>query len=232
MFKKSKLINQEDKKKIPNFGELNETYYYQMIDYEKPYMDSLDYFTEKLEKLYNEIINAISKIQLEKYGEIYKQWKSSDGIDSFKFLIRLISILDNQYKENFDIDIKKEMPEKINELANKFELSYSLKEELIEVNSLRNKLVHDGYEINKEETQKIDKVIQTFTSEILFNVLKPLNLDKVQINDEFNLYDNNQINKEIGFFLSSYVSNLIRFNDMTKGLINPLVEKLGIIIEK
>ncbi len=209
------------------FGEFGKTFTHNFYSIENPYMDYLDYFVEKLNIIQEDIKKVLDEIKMAEWGSIYKDWKENKTIDSFKFLVRFISSLDDYYKSQLGNDVKKEMPDKIKELN----FSEALSESLIKINNIRNKAVHKGYELDDQDDNTIDETFFQFMFNLVLKQLKKLNLNEIQIEKEYNFIDVNKIKLEIRGFLGRYLGGNLRLKDLYKNFLIPLLEKLEISTE-
>lgn len=125
-----------------NIGNTN----YNFLEYEKPYMDYSDYFGEKVCEIKNQIILKLQEIRIDDWGIPYKDWKESETSDSFKFLIKFYTNLEN-YCDSIVGDKEKPMKEKISALP----VESGIKDLLENLRVLRNKVAHANYELNQED---------------------------------------------------------------------------------
>lgn len=205
------------------FEELGKTYKHNFYSIEKPYMDYLDYFGEKLNNIQEDIKKVLDEIKIVEWGNIYKDWKDNKTIDAFKFLVRFISSLDDYHKSQFKNDIKKEMPDKIKELN----FPEALSESLVKINNIRNKAVHGGYELDEQDENIIDETFFELIYNLVLKQLEKLNLNDIQIEEEYNFIDVNKIKLEIRGFLHMYLGGNLRRKDSYNKFLIPLLEKLG-----
>ncbi len=225
---RKELLEDNDKEhKVQEFKEFNKKYYYRHYSVEKPYMDHSDYFVEKIKSIENDIKNALTTMKLEEWGSLYRDWRSNKTIDTFKFLVKFITKLEEYYKNTIKNDNDRKMPVKIKELN----FPKELEESLIEVNHLRNMAVHDDYELSKNNEDLIDETVFQLVSHLIEKQLKPLDLNNIEFEDPLNLFDKNQIKWEIRGFLHVYIAKYVRFEKQYERLLIPLIEKLGIVIE-
>ena len=213
-------------KKLSAFKEFGKHYKYAFIPQNKPYLDYLDYFIEKVDNIKKSIKNALDDVNFFQWGDPYREWKSDKNVDSFKFLVRFFTNLEEYTKTHVQEYINKDMEEKIKGL----ELSEDLEKFLQSIRKLRNKIVHEAYEITEEEDNIIEKAFVGFMSHLVARQLKPLNLDKIEIEPEYEFIDINKINYEIQNFLMLYLHSTLRIKDFNKTFLTPLLEDLGIVV--
>ena len=213
-------------KKLSAFKEFGKHYKYAFIPQNKPYLDYLDYFIEKVDNIKKSIKNVLDDVNFFQWGDPYREWKSDKNVDSFKFLVRFFTNLEEYTKTHVQEYINKDMEEKIKNL----ELSEDLENFLQSIRKLRNKIVHEAYEITEEEDNIIEEAFIGFMSHLVAKQLKPLNLDKIEIEPEYQFIDINKINYEIQNFLQLYLYSTLRIKDFNETFLTPLLEDLGIIV--
>ena len=150
-------------KKLSAFKEFGKHYKYAFIPQNKPYLDYLDYFIEKVDNIKKSIKNVLDDVNFFQWGDPYREWKSDKNVDSFKFLVRFFTNLEEYTKTHVQEYINKDMEEKIKDL----ELSEDLEEFLQSIRNLRNKIVHEAYEITEEEDSIIEKSFVGFMSHLV-----------------------------------------------------------------
>ncbi|MHA2284065.1 MAG: hypothetical protein ACXAC5_24770 [Promethearchaeota archaeon] len=214
-------------KKLSTFKEFGQQYKYTYTPQNKPYMDYLDYFIEKVDSLKKAIKDALDEVNFFHWGDPYREWKTDKKVDSFKFLVRFFTNLEDYTKTHVEEYINKDMEDKIKEL----ELSEDLENFLQSIRQLRNKIVHEAYEITEEEDKTIEKAFISFMSHLVVKQLKPLNLDNIEIEPEYNFIDINKINYEIQNFLRLYLYSTLRIKDFNEMFLTPLLEDLGITVQ-
>lgn len=211
-------------KKWGSFKEFGQSYKYKFSPREKPYMDYSDYFIEKVDNIKKEIKNALDKTNLAKWGNSYNTWKEDKSIDSFKFLIHfystLIAYLDSQVNDYNN----KTVVQKIEELN----LPKSLELLVKNVKDLRNKIAHEIYELTEEEESLVERTFTQFMHYLIMKQLKPLNLNKIEIEAEYSFIDINKIKYEIQEFLHLYLGNVLPLQEFYKDFLIPLLEGLGV----
>ncbi|MFX1314605.1 MAG: hypothetical protein ACFE9T_01985 [Promethearchaeota archaeon] len=211
-------------KKWGAFREFGKFYKYNFDSSEKPYMDYSDYFIEKVDNFKRDIKSALDEVNFAQWGTSYSKWKEDKSIDSFKFLIHfystLIDYLDTQV-ENHD---NKSAIQKIEELN----LPKSLELLIKKVEDLRNKIAHEVYELNEEEEDLVERTFTQFMNYLIIKQLKPLNLNKIKIETEYNFIEIDKIKYEIQEFLHLYLSNLLPIKEFYNKFLSPLFEDLGV----
>ncbi len=211
-------------KKLSAFKEFGQQYKYNYTSQNKPYMDYSDYFIEKVDNIKKTIKNALDEVNFFQWGDPYREWKNDKNVDSFKFLVRFFTNLEEYTKTHVQEYINKDMEEKITDL----ELSEDLEIFLQSIRKLRNKIVHEAYELSEEEDNIIEKAFVGFMSHLVAKQLKPLNLDKIEIEPEYDFIDLDKINYEIQNFLRLYLYSTLRIKEFDKMFLTPLLEDLGI----
>lgn len=214
-------------KKWGAFKEFGKHYKYTFVPQNKPYMDYLDYFIEKVDGIKNTIKNALDEINFFQWGDPYREWKHDKNVDSFKFLVRFFTNLDDYTETHVEDHNNKDMEEKIKEL----DLPGDLEILMQSIRKLRNKIVHEAYELTEEEDNTIEKAFVRFMSHLVVKQLKPLNLDKIKIESEYKFIDINKINYEIQNFLQLYLYSTLRIKEFHQLFLTPLLEDLGIPLQ-
>ncbi|MFX1312443.1 MAG: hypothetical protein ACFFHD_07500, partial [Promethearchaeota archaeon] len=179
------------------FEEFGKEYKYNYYASEKPYMDKADYFIEKVDNIKTKIKSALDEINFEHWGTPYKEWKNAKTEDSFKFVIHFFSNLEDYINSNVEDFKTKDMPEKVKALN----LHKELEDLINAIRDLRDKIAHDVYELKKEEEELVEKAFIEFIYHLIKKQLKPLNLDAIYIEPEYNFIEINDINYEIREFL-------------------------------
>ncbi|MHA2035809.1 MAG: hypothetical protein ACW98X_05210 [Promethearchaeota archaeon] len=213
-------------KKLSGFKEFGQHYKYTFSPQSKPYMDYLDYFIEKVDTIKKSIKNALDEVNFFHWGDPYREWKNDKNVDSFKFLVRFFTNLEDYTKTHVQEYINKDMEEKIQGL----ELSEDLENFLQSIRKIRNKIVHEAYVITEQEENIIEKAFIGFVSYLVVKQLKPLNLDKIEIEPEYEFIEINKINYEIQNFLRLYLYSTLRIKEFDKMFLTPLLTDLGILI--
>ncbi|MFX1410376.1 MAG: hypothetical protein ACFFA6_08485 [Promethearchaeota archaeon] len=211
-------------KKWGAFREFGKYYKYTFDSSEKPYMDYSDYFIEKVDNIKRNIKSALDEVNFAQWGTSYNEWKEDKSIDSFKFLIHfystLIDYLDTQVEDHDD----KSTVQKIEELN----LPKSLELLIKKVKDLRNKIAHEVYELNEEEEDLVERTFTQFMNYLIIKQLKPLSLNKIKIETEFDFIDIDKIKYQIQEFLHLYLGNLLPIKEFYSTFLIPLFEDLGV----
>ena len=211
-------------KKWGSFKELGKSYKYKFDPREKPYMDYSDYFIEKVDNIKKNIKNALDEVNFAQWGSSYSIWKEDKSIDSFKFLIHFYSTLVDHLDSQVEDHNNKSMVQKIEELN----VSKSLELLIKKVGELRNKIAHEVYELNEEEENLVVRTFTQFMNHLVMKQLKPLNLNKIEIEPEYFFIDINKIKYEIQEFLHLYLGNVLPLKEFYSDFLIPLLEELGV----
>jgi hypothetical protein len=211
-------------KKWRAFKEFGNSYQYSFTPINKPYMDYLDYFIEKVDEIRNKIKETLDEISFTQWGQPYHDWKNDKSFDAFKFLIKFYTNLEEYCSSQIEDAKNKDMQQKIAEL----QLPKDLENTIQSIRTLRNKIVHEAYEISAEEEKTIDGAYTQLMYWIVAKFLKPLNLDKIEIESEYNFIDITHFNYEIRNFLRLYLYSTLGIKDFDKKFLNPLLHDLGI----
>ena len=213
--------------KLSAFKEFGKHYKYNFIAQNKPYMDYLDYFIEKVDSIKKTIKNALDEVNFFQWGDPYRDWKKDKNVDSFKFLVRFFTNLEEYTETNVEEHNNKDMEEKIKALN----LPEDLEILMHSIGKLRNKIVREAYELTEEEDNTIEKAFVRFLSHLVVKQLKPLNLDNIEIEPEYEFIDINKINYEIQNFLQLYLYSTLRIKEFDKMFLTPLFQDLGIPVQ-
>ena len=211
-------------KKLSSFKEFGKHYKYTFIAQNKPFMDYLDYFIEKVDGIKKTIKNSLDEVNFFHWGDPYREWKHDKNVDSFKFLVRFFTNLEEYTETQVEEFNNKTMGEKIKELS----LPKDLELLMHSIRTIRNKIVHEAYELTEEEDNTIEKAFLRFVSHLVVKQLKPLHLDKIEIEPEYEFIDINKINYEIQNFLQLYLYSTLRIKEFDKLFLTPLLQDLGI----
>lgn len=225
--KKEQLDDPSLIKKLIGFKEFGNTYQYNYVPQDKPYMDFLDYFIEKVDNARSRIQSALAEIDFIHWGSPYQEWKHDRNVDAFKFLVKFYTNLEDYCKTRIEDPNNKDMDQKITELN----LPEDLNNNMQDIRILRNKIVHEAYEIAEEEEVKIEDTYIQFMYWLVSTYLKPLYLDKIEIESEYSFLDINKINYEIREFLHLYLGSTLRIKNFDDKFLTPLLNELGIPTE-
>ncbi|MFX1324634.1 MAG: hypothetical protein ACFE8N_06745, partial [Promethearchaeota archaeon] len=211
-------------KKWGAFKEFGHAYKYTYEPINKPYMDFLDYFIEKVDEVRNEIKKSLDEINFIQWGQPYRDWKNDKSFDAFKFLIKFYTNLEEFCNSQVEDANNKDMEQKIRDL----QLPKELETLIQSLRNLRNKIVHEAYEITEEEKKIIDDAYSQLMYWIVSKFLKPLRLDNIEIDPEYQFIDITHVYYEIRNFLKIYLYNTIGIKDFDQKFLNPLLLELGI----
>ncbi len=213
-------------KKLGAFKEFGNTYKYSFTPQEKPYMDYLDYFIQKADNIKNKIKNALDEIDFVNWGNPYREWKHNKNVDAFKFLVKFYSNLEDYCNAQVENYKTKDMPEKLVELN----LPPDLEKLIQSIRALRNTIVHEAHELTEEEENIIETSYIQFIFYLVMKHLKPLALNKIEIEPDYNFIEVDKINHEIQSFLHLYLGTILGIKDFYNKFLIPLLDELGIAI--
>ncbi|MFX0081809.1 MAG: hypothetical protein ACFE94_08655 [Candidatus Hodarchaeota archaeon] len=213
-------------KKLGAFKEFGRTYKYNFAPQEKPYMDYLDYFIQKVDNIKNKIKNALDEINFLNWGNPYREWKHNKNFDAFKFLIQFYSNLEDYCNAQIEDYKNKDMTEKILELN----LPQDLERLIENIRALRNTIVHEVHELSEEEENIIETSYIRFMFYLVMKHLKPLDLHNIKIEPDYNFIEIEKINHEIQSFLDLYLATTLGIKDFFNSFLTPLLKDLGISI--
>ncbi|KKK57317.1 hypothetical protein LCGC14_3055680, partial [marine sediment metagenome] len=151
-----KELNELEGRKISNFNEMGINYFYNLYNYAKPCMDYADYYKEALLDIKSKIQNVLEKINIEELGKLCRDFMTDKKVDAFKFLIRFYGILEKYCNSLVSDDNEKNMYQKIKESS----FPQQLENSLDEIRDLRNKIVHEGYDLTQDDEEKIKNAVR------------------------------------------------------------------------
>jgi len=208
------------------FKERDQAYRYNFYTIDKPFRDSLNYSKELNEETQNKIESSLEELNLSIWGNIYKAWKLENQMDSFKFLIRFFSNFE-KLNENFANETnEQEITPKIDALN----LPESLKKLLLKAYALRNKTINDNYELTENDEIMIQGVFIKLVLELVLQRLKPLKLNNVNLQSNYDGFDENYFYLELTDFLHKYLQNILGIKNFEEEFFNPLLKSLKIPI--
>ncbi|MFW9882085.1 MAG: hypothetical protein ACFFG0_54165 [Candidatus Thorarchaeota archaeon] len=208
------------------FKESGVIYVYNPYTYNKPFMELTDYNIAYIEQLKTDIKNIFTKLKVEEWGALYSSWRNEKQIDSFKFLVRFITYLDNHHTYHYGANKEKKMPEKIRELNFPSELENLL----LKVNGIRNNIVHGKISLQEKDEILINEAYFKLIFNLIAENLKSLNLDKLSIEDDKINIESEDLYSEIRAFLHNYLGELLGLKKFYKPFLIPLLKELKIPI--
>lgn len=209
------------------FKESGNIYKYNIYTYKKPFIELTDYRTGIIDRIKNDIKTALDDLKISEWGSVYKAWRNEKIIDSFKYLTRFISALDDYYKSIFGSEIKKEMPEKIRELN----FPPELENLLLTLNKIRNKMIHEDYELKEKDELIIEDAYFKLMFNLISEKLKTLNLNNIPIETDKIFIKINDIYYEIRIFLHIYLGESLGLKKFYDPFLIPLLKLLKILLE-
>ncbi len=213
----------------PNSGEFKEssnTYKYNIYTFKKPFMELIDYRIGVMDRIKNDIKTTLDELRISEWGAKYNAWKNEKTIDSFKFFTQFISNLDNHYKSIFKNDINKDMPEKIRELN----LPKDLENLLLEVNRIRNKMIHNDYELKESDEIVIDDAYFNLMFYLISKALIALNLTSHTDESNASFIDIDYLSNELRTFLHIHLGESLGLKKFYDPFLIPLLKLLKIPI--
>lgn len=211
---------------LKEFKENGNIYEYSFYNYEQPYTDALFYNKKLLKFLENSIYNALEDLNLAHWGKLYKMWKKEQTIDSFKFLIRFYSYLLNKNHVH-DAKISNE---KFLDTIQGLEISDDLKKDLLEIKTIRNKIIYEYYELNKDDEKFIHNTFTNLVFELAFNKLKLLGLDGIYNKKDADTIDRQFLYSELKNVFSHYFEDQIGLSEFLNEFVISLLNKLEITL--
>ncbi len=208
--------------KKKTFKEFGKPYKYRFDVRGKPFMDHSDYFIEKVDTIKKQIKSSLDEVNFDHWGVPYKEWKKDKEVDTFKFVIRFYTNVKDYTNSQIEDSSSKDMAQKIQELN----LPTMLEDLLRDIRELQNKVSRDVYELEEDEEDLIERAFIQFIYYLVMKQLKPLDLDKIRIEPEYDFIDINEVYHEIREFLRLYLSSSLYIKDFNQNFFEPLLVKL------
>ncbi|MFW9929281.1 MAG: hypothetical protein ACFFD1_07810 [Candidatus Thorarchaeota archaeon] len=218
---KKELVKKEEHT-FYSFDEYGTHYFYNLYRFPKPYMDYTDYFDETIEDIVSDIKESLNNIQIEKLGSLSRGFYT-EKVDPFKSLIRFYANLKEYFLSNID-ESTKEMD--LDQLFKESHFPKQLKEHLKDIRDLRNKVVHDSYDLSEADIELVKKAFQAFVYYLISSELA-----KLKLKNRIETIENGIIQKENVFwaikkYLSDEVGDILVFPDYSNTILKPLLEDL------
>ena len=219
-----KELKELEGKKISSFDEFGTKYFYNLYNYPKPYMDYADYYSEAITNIKAEINKSLETLNIDEWGFLCRGFLTEKSIDPFKFLIRFYANLENYCNSAIDNPKEKDMYQKIKES----DFPQQLEDDLDETRKLRNKVVHESYDLNQDDVELIKNAFLTFLHYLISTELAKLKLKSQVENIEYKFINKKGLLWEIKSFLNVDLGKILRFQGYKKNFLTPLLEDLGI----
>ena len=220
-----KELKELENRKISSFNEYGTNYFYNLYNYPKPYMDYVDYFNETIANIKTEIKKSLEALNIEEWGLLCRGFLTEHNIDPFKFLIRFYANLENYCNSTVNNSKEKDMHQKINES----DFPQQLEENLEETRKLRNKVVHESYDLNQDDAELIKNAFLAFLSYLISTELAKLKLKPRVENIEYNFINKKDLLWEINRFLRVDLGEILKFQGYYHNFLKPILEDLGIL---
>lgn len=218
---KKELVEKEGKT-LNSFDELGTCYFYNLYSFPKPYMDYTDYFDEAIDTIVSDIKDSLKNIHIEKLGSLSRGFYT-EKVDPFKSLIRFYANLKEYFVSNIDhssieTDLDKE--------AKNMHFPEQFEDVLREIRNLRNRVVHESYDLNENDIELVKDAFQTFVY-----YLVSTELVKLKLKNRIENIENGIINKENVFwaikkFLNDELGDILAFPDYSTAILKPLLKEL------
>jgi hypothetical protein len=137
----------------------------------KPYKEIIEYDKRYIQDQKDLIMDVLNDLNLHKWGLIYKEWRAEKKIDSFRFLIRFCSLLEEYFK-TLNQRSQAQLFSKIEALS----FSNKLKEQITEIFELKENSTKYSYDLNEQDESKLKKTYLQLLFELVSEKLKPLKL--------------------------------------------------------
>lgn len=218
---KKELVEKEGKT-LSSFDELGTHYFYNLYNFPKPYMDYTDYFDETIEDIVSDIKDSLKNIHLEKLGSLSREFYI-EKVDPFKSLIRFYANLKEYCVSNINQSSKKmDLDEKNKELH----IPKQLEEILREIRDLRDRVVHESYDLNEDDIALVKDAFQTFVYYLVSTELTKLKLKNRIQNIENGIIVKENVFWAIRRFLNDEVGSILAIPDYSNIILKPLLEQL------
>ena len=219
-----KELKELESRKISSFNESGINYFYNLYYYPKPYMDYMDYYYEVVTNIRAEIRKSLETLNINEWGLLCRGFLTEKNIDPFKFLIRFYANLENYCNSVINNSKEKDMLQKIKES----DFPQQLEDILNETRKLRNKVVHESYELNEDDAELIKKAFLTFLSYLVSTELAKLKLKSQVENIEYKFINKKGLLWEIKRFLHVDLGEILKFQGYYNNFLMPILDDLGI----
>lgn len=208
----------------PSFNEFGTNYVYNVYNIPKPYMDYTDYYIEAITKTKAEIVKSLEALNINEWGLLSRGFLTEKIIDPFKFLIRFYANLENYCNSLASNSKEKDMHQKIMESS----FPQQLEDILEETRKLRNKVVHESYDLNEDDAELIKNAFLTFLSYLISSELAKLELKSQVENIEYKFINKKSLLWEIRRFLQVDLGEILKFQGYYHNFLKPILDDLGI----
>lgn len=219
-----KELTEKEGRKISSYNEFGTNYIYNLYNLPKPYMDYADYMNDAILDIKSKIQSAMEEIKIEELGKLCRDFMSDKNLDAFKFLIRFYAILEKYCNSVVTGFKEKDMNQKIKESS----FPHQLEDSLDETRKIRNKIVHESYDLNQDDVEQIKN---TFLSYLYYHVsTKLLKLSPKELIEKisYEFIDKKGLIWEIRRFLHVNLGETLKFKGFYENFLLPLLDELGI----
>ncbi|MFW9875760.1 MAG: hypothetical protein ACFFG0_21870 [Candidatus Thorarchaeota archaeon] len=224
-----KEILEQDSKSILHLKEFKEDgrrYEYKFYNLEKPYKEAYYYNTDLIENIKKRILKALGDLDLSDWGILYKMWKVSSQIDSFKFLIRFLAYIE-KYIASLNIEIDSDtIITKIGALY----IPYEIKENIINLFRIREKTISQNYDLNQKDEALLQNTYIGLTMELIFQKIVELHLNKASIKEDPRALDKEFYYLELKELLQNYIKNTLYLEDDSSLFVITMLNRLKITL--
>jgi len=178
-------------------------------EFDKPCSVYSEYLDDISNELQMQINLYFKEINLNSWFDLYIRNEAQGGFvkDHFKFLVRFIAKVESYHESQFGIEKNKDMPIKINELK----LPEELKENLNNLNNIRNDVVHHEYELKENDIEKIHDSYLNFVLYLMEKHITP-QINEIRSETGYNFLELNDIKKEVNIYLKKVFYDKFRFD--------------------
>lgn len=219
-----KELNGLEGRNISSFHESGTNYFYNLYNYPKPYMDYTDYYNEAIIKFKAEIEKSLEALNINELGLLSRGFLTAKNIDPFKFLIRFYANLENYVNSIINNSKEKDMYQKINESG----FPQQLEDNLDDIRKLRNKVVHESYNLKGADVVLIKNAFLSFLSNLISTELAKLKLKSQVENLEYKFINKKSLLWEIRRFLQVDLGEILKFPGYEFNFLKPILDDLGI----
>ena len=170
------------------------------------------------------IKKSLKTLNINEWGYLCRGFLTEKNIDPFKFLIRFYANLENYCNSAINNSKEKDMYQKIKES----DFPQQLEDLLDETRKLRNKVVHESYDLNEDDAELIKNAFLAFLSYLISTELAKLKLKSQVENIEYNFINKKGLLWEIKRFLRVDLGEILKFQGYYHNFLVPILDDLGI----
>jgi len=180
-----------------------------------PFGDYGHYLKKISRNVEDEIESAMKELNMEVWENLYSI------NDNFKFLVRFFANLENYCDTNLNTKNIKNLSTKIKKLK----ISKEMESDLLQLNNIKEAIVHGDYELTSEEEEQISTILVRFILYLINKHIKPL-VNNDQLENGYEFIDLKDVKAEIKSFLSSYLYAKFNNEPKARGQIRNFLEEI------